>query len=534
MSYNEDFPHGSARFASDHEIAAAGLYGGTGLQCGYGKRGSLHVGGDAPALIIGGAGCGKLTTMIAYMACDPDRERTMYFDPRGEISAISMHNAARKRRPEYRWNPANLPGPHQNCNPLDFLQRGDPSLTADCLIIARSLIPKREGGTDSYFITRAQDWTGGFIKAPVLRDGGTSLPELFRNISAVESDRHRWASLADFMLNSGDVDLRRIVGEMLKKQQESPREFGSTMGEIYAHLGFLGDPRLQASLENPQFSLSDLSDPETPCNIGVLCPVEYIQLWSPVLRLFFTVAKLYKQRRPHGPRVTMIVDEAGQLGHFDTLLEGFTFGRGAGTRTIAVLQDIGQIIRNYGAPTLQSFMGSAQTRIFLGIRDLQTAQMVSSMLGDQTLQVDDRLLREEARRAQIEASRRIFEDEDPLAAAFDHAHQGWRREYRRSQRRALMTPDEILAMPEDRFLMFVSGKNLPPIYGYRYPYFARPEMAGKYLPNPWHPPTDSLTVRTRFGNRRVRVITEPVPTELAHLPQYQDGYWIYPEGYRPI
>ncbi len=337
-----------------------------------------------------------------------------------------------------------------------------------------------------------------------------------------------------FMLETGDADLTRIAGEMFTKQQDSPREFGSVMGELHANLAILGDPVLSRSLRKADFSLDALSDPATPCNIGILCPVEYIRLWSPVLRLIFAVAKLYKQRRPDGPRITMLVDEAGQMGNFDALLEAFTFGRGAGARAIAVFQDIGQIIRNFGAPVVQSFMGSAQTRIFLGVRDYQTAQLISQMLGDQTIHVDDPLVQQAAHHAKMEAARRIFEDDDFISAGFDYAHHDFRSSHRRSQRRALMSPDEVLAMPANRHILFASGLDLPPIHGHRYPYFTRIEMAGRYLSNPFHPPADRVRVQTRFGSKWLPIVTEPVPHGLAHLPQYQDGLWRYPQGYCPL
>ena len=74
----------------------------------------------------------------------------------------------------------------------------------------------------------------------------------------------------------------------------------------------------------------------------------------------------------------MIIDEVGQLGNFDALLRSFTFGRGAGVRAWALFQDAGQITRNSGPTGLQGFMGSAALRQFFGVRDYQTAQMVSA------------------------------------------------------------------------------------------------------------------------------------------------------------
>ena len=72
-----------------------------------------------------------------------------------------------------------------------------------------------------------------------------------------------------------------------------------------------------------------------------------------------------------------------------------------------------------------------------------------------------------------------------------------------------MTPEEILAMPEDRQILFISGKNLPPIHGYKYAYFsshARSQMAGKYLANPYHPPIDEVKVGTWYGSKWRRIM----------------------------
>ena len=100
-------------------------------------------------------------------------------------------------------------------------------------------------------------------------------------------------------------------------------------------------------------------------------------------------------------------------------------------------------------------------------------------------------------------------------------------------KKALMMPEEILSMPEDKQLLFVSGKNLKPILAEKHPYYARADFAGRFLPNPFHLPHDSVAVPSRWGERRARIIKERVPQQFSHLPQYSSGMWSYVEGFRP-
>lgn len=103
---------------------------------------------------------------------------------------------------------------------------------------------------------------------------------------------------------------------------------------------------------------------------------------------------------------------------------------------------------------------------------------------------------------------------------------------RTKQARALMMPEEVLALPEDRQILFISGKNLKPVFAEKHPYYTRSDFAGRFLPNPFHPPHDSVAVPSRWGQRRARVITEKVPQQFADYPQYASGTWSYVEGYR--
>ena len=535
MHDNADYRFGSAAWADEGSLARAALFSGVGLQIGYWKDRPLRLDSDAPLITIGGAGSGKLRDQLAYVVCRSPGQPMVALDPRGELGAISIHTHARHGEPAWFWNPTGLCGlPRHRCNPLDILKPANPTFHADCKFFAEGLIPISGSANGQYFELRAREWMENITKARAEQKGDVSFPDLYRLINTVEADPAAWADFLEVMLSSAFDSARRTAGEMLIKQQDSPKEFGAIMGEIYAHLNFLSDPVLLEALESPDFSLETICDPSRVSKVFLNVPAEYLGIWSPLIRTMFTVTMLYKSRHPERRRVLLLVDEAGQLGGFEALLKSFTYGRGAGIRSWAIFQDAGQIIRNFGASALQSFLGSAQTRIFFGVRDYQTARLVSDMLGTETLEYDDPWRQNDARHRKLNATLQMMTSADPFAAGAEYAHFKRASETRSQQSRPLMTPEEVLSMPEDRQILFISGLNLKPVFASKYPYFSRREMAGLYLPNPYHPPCDRVRIQGRFGPKWARVVTEPVPAAYAGYPQYASGAVSYIKGYRPF
>lgn len=118
-----------------------------------------------------------------------------------------------------------------------------------------------------------------------------------------------------------------------------------------------------------------------------------------------------------------------------------------------------------------------------------------------------------------------------MAAAREFAHASRGANRKRHVRRPLITPSEVLGLPEDEQIAFVSGRNLPPIRAKKYPYYSRRELAGRYLPNPYHPPLDRISVPGRFGSKTLRVYERAVPEKYRHFPQYASGSALEIEGY---
>ena len=104
--------------------------------------------------------------------------------------------------------------------------------------------------------------------------------------------------------------------------------------------------------------------------------------------------------------------------------------------------------------------------------------------------------------------------------------------HRSQQQRWLRTMDEIIGTPGNKQYIFADGL-AHPIYADRAPYFDQRSMAGRFHPNPFHPPNDRVRIKKRFGHEWRRVIREHVPARYAQLPQFADGYWSYIEGFKP-
>lgn len=180
---------------------------------------------------------------------------------------------------------------------------------------------------------------------------------------------------------------------------------------------------------------------------------------------------------------------------------------------------------------------SADVEIYLGggISDLETAQHLSRKLGQQTLSLDDALTNTRAAHAKREMLHgMLFGGADPVKAGIALRALDYEMRHQRKQARSLMTPDEILAMPANKALVWASGYGVRPFAVDKVPYYSRRAYAGRFFPNPFHDRDQShVHVPIRFGTRSRRVIREAVPKAYRDFPQYRSGEWAFIEGYRP-
>ena len=534
MIDHEEFRFGSAGWETKQNAYRAGLMANVGTPSGYWDQDLLRLEGDASEICFGGAGTGKLRDDLAYDLCLNGHENRIVLDLRGELAAISIWNLIRFGRNGWCFNPFGIPFlPQHNLNPLEILTQESPTLHADATLIAAALIVSI-GDDNGYFVPRARQWLTELLKYITIRFGTPDFALVYDVIGCIESDNSTWADHLEFMFSCSVQSIRRTAGEMLTRQQDAPKEFSGVMGTIYGALAPLDDPRLREALSRADLSIRDLVTGRTPGTLYLNPPAEFVPQLSPILRVIYEVAMIFKGRAPEAPRLNFIVDEAGQMGPFNTIKRTATYGRGIGVRGRFYFQDPGQVKQNFGTDGLQSFMNSCQLRKFMPPRDLATAELISRMLGYETLSYNDTLAQNEARRRSKGAAFDFMFGSDPFRAAMEHKHFKQASANRTKQARLLMTPDELLALPDDRCILFISGKNLRPILAHKYPYYTRPEMAGMYLNNPYHPPEDRVRIQARRGESWSRIITERVPPALAHYPQYQDGYVRYVEGYRPF
>ena len=532
---------GSAREALVEEMKKAGIIGkdrGPWMGLDGRKQHDLRHPGDGSIAIFGGAGSGKSSAIFATNLLSGAVDGScVVFDPRGELYAICVLALTLLGHRVFSVNPTGMPwAPQHRFNPWDHLRLG-PALVADNQKLFLDLLPKSSTNRSKDWPTdTARQWASSINLTLVETTGRTSLKKIYEVINSIEGNFDEWCSFLDRMLSSQFPEVRSDAGAMMAAQKNGKESWTAPLAELHIAFSSLRDPRLADALDGDDFSMSDLirtdGDGKPPVTIFLMKPIEYVQLWSPGLRAAIGSAIQTKLRNPGAKRVSLLLDECGQLGAFPSVVELFTFCRGANIQGICAWQERAQIEGAFGPHQADAIISSAQIRSFSGVRTDNTARLVSAMCGVETLEFRPTVNQSQAVMAKQQALLAVLRGGSLQDAVAQIRHHNLGAQHLQKQQRPLLTPDEVLNLRRWEAVTFASGLLPGPIFGHWRPYFEDPCLAGLYLGNPFID-AQSVLVATRGGSRRLRVIEEDVPKAWATLPQYAGGSFKYVEGHKP-
>lgn len=484
---NQEYRYGSAAFATEHQIAKAGMFKQhpNSVLVGFHGRKPIFYDGMSGLLLIAGARGGKGRDVLVYNICHGICQSSMViFDPKGELYAVSQ-NQAPDGKETLCWNPHGLHGfPQNRINPVDYVRADSQSIVSDTKIFCENMIASSGSANSDYFEQRAREIAEALVLTLAEMHGTLTIPDLYNAINLIPIGNDEWLNLAYAMSKSRFPIARRVEEEIASSRDNPSNGFQGIMGELFKGFACYSDPTLMASVSPPfDVSLEVLCSSSKIFQFYMMPPAECAPIWAPAIRSLYTAAMIYKSRSPNAPQQTWIIDEAAQLGAFPLIVKLYTYGAGIGIRPWAVYQSHFQMQET--APNAQTIIpSSAALQSYFAVRDIETASMLSRKLGVQTLEYEDEHRQLQRKKAKQEAMRALVFGGDPFSAGLEMAHQNRAMETPEKQQRLLMTADEILNMPSDKQLIFTDGLN--PIHADRRPYYEQRFMQGRFSPNPYH------------------------------------------------
>jgi type IV secretion system protein VirD4 len=237
--------------------------------------------------------------------------------------------------------------------------------------------------------------------------------------------------------------------ELLNK---SENERSGVLSTAMSFLGLYRDPTVAAVTSGCDWRIADLVAAERPLSLYLVIPPSDISRTKPLVRLILNqigrrlTEKLDDRRstvRRH--ELLLMLDEFPALGRLDFFETALAFMAGYGIRAFLIAQSLNQISKAYGENN--AILDNCHVRIAFATNDERTAKRISDALGTAT----------EQRAMRNYAGHR-------LAPWLAHVMVS-----RQETARALLTPGEVMQLPPTDELVLVAG--LAPIRAKKLRYF---------------------------------------------------------------
>ncbi len=398
-------------------------------------------------------------------------------DPKGENAAVAARTRRKDLNQQVAWlDPwkvlTNVKGPtgDDRFNPLDFIEAESLDANDDAWMIAEQLIPPSyaPGENGSHFLDQARAFLAGLVLHVATTvpagDEKRSLPYVRQCVCL--PDKGFDALLTAMEKNpAADGAVVNVATLFRRIMTRSEKEFGSIMSTVARHTWFLDSPRIRQVMTRSTFNMDALKAGRL--SLFVTVPPHRLDTYGAWLRVNLACAIAATSRVVGRPehKVLLIFDEAGNAGTLPELPRTVTLSRGAGLTVWAIFQDISQPKTLYNT-RWATFFANADVLQSFGTNDHETATLLSSMAGDETIVVES-------------ANASLSRNRSGRGGSGSSTGSG----VSASERgRKLIMPDEVRRLDSTRQLVFLRGRD--PLLVDRVAYYKDPEFAGLWDENP--------------------------------------------------
>jgi len=454
--------YGTSRLLEPEEITAAGLHSPTlPILAGRSPDGRLiRYGGDGHILTLAPSGAGKSTALaVPNLLSYPGS--VVCLDPKGSLAAMTARQRLAMGQKVILLDPFKavqgeaLDKIRRSFNPLSTLDVDSPLLLDEIRLISSSLVIGEEG-RNRYFSDSAR-----VILELIILYVLAALDEDYWTLKTVVSYAYKSperfkALVLDQCEDSGAFGglLAQLANQVAGFQGEGGTSIWSS---LLRSLNFLMSPLIAAALEPSDVDFRAIK--ERPTTVYLTLPATRLSTYGRFLRLMLSqiLNSVYDSREPEHP-VLFLLDEAASLDRLEIIEDGVALMRGFHLKLWLLFQDLSQLKSIY-AQRWPTFVANSGLRQVFSVNDLDTADYVSRLMGNGTIEV-------------------LNESIQPLSAGAAGTVG--------VVSRPVLTPDEVARLPGDELLLLYD--RMLPIRAKKMAYFDQrtdPEFAGLYDPDPY-------------------------------------------------
>ena len=451
--------YGSARWAEDREVRAAGLLGPDGVLLGRYDHDYLRHDGPEHVLCFAPTRSGKgVGLVVPTLLTWPGS--CIVHDIKGENWTLTA-GFRRKHGRVLLFDPTNAKS--SAYNPLLEVRQGewevrDVQNIADILVDPEGSLDKRN---------HWEKTSHSLLVGAILHVLYAEKDKTLAGVASFLSDPRRpvEATLRAMMdtPHLGEAGVHPVIASSARELlNKSENERSGVLSTAMSFLGLYRDPVVARVTARCDWRIADLVGGKRPATLYLVVPPSDINRTKPLIRLILNQIgrRLTEELTLSGKRhrLLMMLDEFPALGRLDFFESALAFMAGYGLKSFLIAQSLNQIERAYGPNN--AILDNCHVRVSFATNDERTARRVSDALGTAT----------ELRDSTNYAGHR-------LAPWLGHLMVS-----RQETARPLLTPGEIMQLPPTDEIVMVAGT--PPIRARKARYFEDARLMERILPPP--------------------------------------------------